>query len=112
MIILSSKLTGNHMANTTIEKAKEKKNNPSQFEVGKAYYLSPITKPTVFEVGKISFYVHEEEPVIKRAKRGSKNPNKAYVAGNPFVMPDTFLRRAEEMSELLEKIPVPEEFLR
>jgi hypothetical protein len=100
------------MANTTIEKAKETKSTPSQFEVGEAYYLSPITKPTVFEVDKISFYVHEEEPIVKRKKRALKKTAKAYVADNPFVMPDAFLRRAEEMGKLLEKIPVPEEFLR
>lgn len=87
------------MAIETIKKQREKQKKAVEVLVGKKNYLSPI-KPLVSSPGTVSVLVPGYTASAKVVHQGSY--------ANPFVVPDFFLKQAEDMGKFLDKNPIPE----
>ncbi|MCF2489906.1 hypothetical protein [Dyadobacter sp. CY347] len=86
------------MATQTTQKQKVRQRKAVEFLIGNKEFIFPI-KPVVFSSARPIVFASE----YTDAKVASQ---KSYV--KPFVMPDSFLKQAEDMANFLDKNPLPQ----
>lgn len=95
------------MANQTIKRAKAGKKITSRFRIGhnkfSSIYPTKFVRKGDITFLRTSYTVNTQAEVIEVA---TTLTNEKLAGSKPFILPDTFLRRAEEMSRFMDKNPL------